>query len=273
MTQCIALVGKRWAPDGPRRCKHKTIRSKLCWAHLKEKEGLRVTKVPHAKLGLVTTKPIPKDEIVTSFDTSGAAEFAQPSIRPNAKIVKKDIKSIKDIDKNSEVTIPASTKVKLPKAIIEEPKRKKMKLIKPDHGPDLPDWPAVAEEPERKPRKPRVRKPKVPKLHKPKGPKLLPISTKVLPKTADERSIDSLLIRLDVLERLYNSERMAKELKIPVAKHDIKLPPTGPKRLGQLMKLYRTERQSWVDRVNKGPYQMTDEQAMEIIDKMANKEK
>jgi len=241
--RCIAIVGKRHAPDGPRRCNHDTARGDYCHQHLKEKQGLRIMKVPHAKLGLVTVKPIHKDDKIASFN-DGVAQYAQPSIRSNAKVVKDYLKSTKDINKNSEVTIPAAGKA-------TKPLKSKMKLIKPIHM-DLPPSP--------KPRKPRVLKPKQPKLPS--------ISLKPLPKTADERSIASLLNRLDVLRKLWNDQRMAGVLKVPITKRDIKLPPTGPKQLGQLMKLFRTERQAWVAHVNKGPYKMTDEKAMALIDKM-----
>ena len=233
--RCIAIVGKRHAPEGPRRCNHDTARGQYCWQHLKEKEGLRIMKVPHAKLGLVTVKPIDRNNKVASF-TNGVAQYAQPSIRSNAKVVKDNLKSTKTINRNSEVTIPAAGKA-------TKPIKPKLKLIKP----------------------------KVLKAPKPIQSKLPTISLKALPKTADERSIISLLKRLDVLRKLWNDERMTSVLKIPMTRRDIIIPPEGPKRLGQLMKIFRTERQAWVAHVNKGPYQMTDAKAMALIEKIANK--
>ena len=52
-TRCTAMTGKRHAPDGPRRCNHDTTIKPYCWQHLKEKEGLRVTKVPDAALWML----------------------------------------------------------------------------------------------------------------------------------------------------------------------------------------------------------------------------
>jgi hypothetical protein len=246
--RCIAMVSKRWAPDGERRCNHDTSRGEYCWQHLKQLEGLRIMKDGKDR-SLVTTIPRHKGDLITP----DVGEFAQPAIRPNAKGRKK-LKATKDIAKNTEVTVPVIFKAR-PEPV------KRRRLIKP-----------VYVEPEPYVPKPRVIKPRVPKSPKPKGPKLLPISMKALPKTPEERSIDSLIDRLNVLEKLWNSERMARLLKIPVVRRDIRLPPLGPKRLGQLMKLYRIERQAWIAHVNKGPYQMTDEKAMGIIDKMVKKQ-
>lgn len=251
MTQrCKAIVGKRWAPNGPRRCNHDTNYI-YCWQHLKQLEGLRIMKDGKDR-SLVTTVPREKGDLITP----DVGEFAQPAIRPNAKGHKR-LKAIKDIAKNTEVTVPVTF------AARPEP-AKRRRLIKPVYVEPEPYVP--------KPRKPRVVKPRVPKAPKPKGPKLPRIYEKALPKTPEERSIDSLTSRLRIMERLWNSERMARELKIPVVRRDIRLPPIGPQQLGKLMHLYRTERQKWVAHVNKGPYEMTDEKAMGIIDKMMKKE-
>jgi hypothetical protein len=111
--RCEAMVGKRHAPNGPRRCNHDTSRGIYCWQHLKEKDRLRIKKVPDAKLGLVTTVKREKSDKIASFN-DGAAQYAQVSIRPNAKKVKSVLKATKDILKNTEVTVPASGRVNLP---------------------------------------------------------------------------------------------------------------------------------------------------------------
>ena len=129
-TRCAAMTGKRHAPDGPRRCNHDTTIKPYCWQHLKEKEGVRVTKVPDASLGLITTELRKK----SSKFGSHVVQYAQVAIRPNSKKIGRLLKAIKEIPKNAEVFVPASLAVKMPIPIV----KRKMKLIKPDHGPDLP---------------------------------------------------------------------------------------------------------------------------------------
>jgi hypothetical protein len=51
------------------RCKHITLRGRLCWQHLKQKEQLRITNstIPGANLGLFTTKPLVRGEDITRY--------------------------------------------------------------------------------------------------------------------------------------------------------------------------------------------------------------
>jgi hypothetical protein len=84
--RCHAMVGKRHAPNGERRCKHMTNRSNMCWQHLKEKQGFRIKKstIPNAGLGLFTTKPIARDKKVTDYSgdkiSSNDPNFGNPYV-------------------------------------------------------------------------------------------------------------------------------------------------------------------------------------------------
>ncbi len=233
------LTGKRHAPEGERRCHHDTARGLFCWQHLKQREGLRITKVPHAKLGLVTTKPIPQNMKVTS----DAAEWAEPSIRPNAKKTGRTLKATKDIAKNTEVTVPATSAVIV--------KKKKMKLIKPQQNASiLPIEPPLILPPSPKPKQ----KPK-PKV-KARSP-------------ADKHEIFHLK-RLVALQDLWSDEKLAHELKIPVKKHVISVPARGDQLFNYpLEKLLKKELQKWTAHVNKNPRNaMTESKASAILEKI-----
>jgi len=204
--QCHAMTGKRHAPTGSRRCLHWTTKSKFCWQHLKEKEAFRITGKP---LGLVTTKPIAKDTKVAEFGGPlKLAEWAQPALRPNTKVIapkgKAALKSIKDIAANNEVTVPFDMSMKpktkkKKKVIIPVAIAKKRKLIKPIHA-DIPDL-VFRTEPEPEPKPKRTPKAKV--KRKQRSP-------------ADKHEID-LLRRLVALQHMFNDEKLSHELRIPVS--------------------------------------------------------
>ena len=247
-TRCTAMTGKRHAPDGPRRCNHDTTIKPYCWQHLKEKEGVRVTKVPDAALGLITTQLREK----SSKFGSHVVQYAQPAIRPNAKKIGRLLKAIKEIPKNAEVFVPASLAVKIPIPIVKIVKRK-MKLIKPDHGPDLPPL-ILAVSP-------------VKKVKRAKPEKRVPRSN------SDKHEI-FILKRVIALQDLWNDAKLAHSLKIPVSQpRVINVPPRGDKLFNTaLEKLYRKEMDKYVDWVNKNPRNaMTRAKLHDILDKIVQK--
>jgi len=257
------MTGKRHAPQGPRRCKHRTSRGSFCWQHLKEKEGLRIMKVPNAKLGLVATKPFEKNDKVTEIPT---ANFAQPSIRPNAKIRKRTLKATKDIAKNTEITVPVSGKSQQLPVVAPLPKKKKYRLIKPDHGPDMEDLPPVIEEEEDAPKQPTRRGIFDAKPRK-----------KRIPYTPQEKHEIFHLKRLIALENLWNDEKLAHKLKIPTSKRRFKVPSKKKGALFnyELEKMLKKETGDWVNYVNKANprTRMTYDKAFDIIEKIVKERK
>ena len=134
---------------------------------------------------------------------------------------------------------------------------KKLRLIKPDHGPDLPDlvfqpWPEDID-------RPQARKKAV--LRK----------RKVLSNT-DKHEV-FLLKRLVVLQDLFNDKELSRELKIPVQKRVINVPARGDRLFNTpLEKLLKAETTRWVDHVNKNPRnKMTYSKAFDIIDKIVKR--
>ncbi len=237
-TRCHAMVGKRHAPNGTRRCNHDTARSKYCWQHLKEKEGLRIMKASHG-MGVVTTKPRKKNE---KFGTIGS--FAQPSIRPNAKRVGEYLVATTDIRKNTEVTVPAAERVK--KKARERsvspvpPPKRKMKLIKPDHGEDPPEL--VFEPPPPSPKQPK------------KGSLAPKARAKAKPKTQADKHEIHFTKRIKALQVLWDDSDLAHELKIPRVKRVIDIPARGKQKINfKLEELYKAETKKWVKHVNKNP--------------------
>ena len=77
------------------------------------------------------------------------------------------------------------------------------------------------------------------------------------------------LKRLQALQHLWDDEKLATSLKIPVAKHQIKIPPRPEGKFNlALEKLLKAERGKWVKHVNKNPRNaMTDDRAYDIIEK------
>lgn len=140
-------------------------------------------------------------------------------------------------------------------AIIREPSPtppapRKKKLIKPDHGPEPEDWPAPAEEPE-----PPITRPKP----KPK-PKVK--------RSGDEKFQIDTLKRLVALQDLWDDKDLNRKLKLPQVKHQIAVPDNKGNYTMKLNKLFKTERQLWVDHVNQNPRnRMTMDRAFDIIDK------
>ena len=235
-TRCHAMVGKRHAPNGTRRCDHDTARSIYCWQHLKEKEGLRITKMSDG-MGVLTTKPRKKNE---KFGT--IASFAQPSIRPNARRVGELLQATKDIRKGTEITVPAAKKAHLRSVPVPPPKRK-MKLIKPDHGDEPPEL--VFDAP---PPSPKQRKSKGSVLP-PKKPRAKPVERS----GADKHEIH-FLKRVVALQHLWNDSELAHELKIPTAKRVIDVPARGKQKSNlKLEQLLKEETKKWVKHVNKNP--------------------
>ena len=170
--RCHAITSKRWAKGNQagRRCLHMTTRGLYCHQHLKQLKGFCVMKTktdPKSQLGLVTTKNIPNDHVVTRFDgnklngkadsknpyqlqikpstyidgsqtnTEGLGRWVKPAnrIKPaNAEFVvqndKPYIYSTKYIHAGSEIV--ASRKIVVPKAPKPpKPPKKKSRLIKP----------------------------------------------------------------------------------------------------------------------------------------------
>ena len=249
-TRCQAMVGPRHARV-PRRCNHDTTRGVYCWQHLKQLEGFRIKKDE----GLVTTRPREKDTVVTTFVSPGVAAFAQPSIRPNTRVVKKTLKATKDIPVNSVVTVPAASAA--------EKIKKKLKLVKPYYDPKW-DEPAV-----------------LPPSPKQQNARILPpkqkvVRRKILPYEKFERAT---LKRLNILQQLFSDLGMANKLKIPVSNHVIKIPlmsavPRSVEKQNKVDKelhsLLKSERKRWVKWVNQNPRnEMTDERAFALIEKMA----
>ena len=259
--QCQAMVGKRHAPNGPRRCKHNTARGVYCWQHLKEKDQLRITKVPDAKLGLITTEKRDKSDKIASF-RDGTAQYAQPNIRPNAKKYKSILKATKDINKNTEITVPvASRAIKIISPPI--PIKKKMRLIKPNHGPDPPElifkpWPEDKIKPVRK------------KSSKPR-----------MQRSRDEKYEILLLKKLVGLQKLFNDKKLADILKTPILNRVINVPKRESNKptfqYGNILnELLTKERKRWIDHVNKSPnikIKMTRDKADDIIKKLIKPKK
>ena len=239
-TRCHAMVGKRHAPDGPRRCHHDTTRSLFCWQHLKEKEAVRITKGSDG-LGVVTTVPRKKDE---KFGT--VAEFAQTSIRPNATRRGEKLQALKAIRPNTEVTVPAAPAAHAP------PPKRKMRLIRPDHGPEPPPL-VFAPAPPTPPKK---------------------VRTKPARSNADKHEID-LLRRVVALQDLWNDAKLAQSLKIPVATRVINVPARGDRLFNTpLEKLYSKEMDKWIAHANQNPRNaMTRLKLHDIIDKILASQK
>lgn len=235
-TRCHAMVGKRHAPNGTRRCNHDTARGLLCWQHLKEKEGLRITKASHG-MGVITTKPRKRNE---KFGT--IASFAQPSIRPNAKRVGDFLQATKDIRPGTEITVPAAERVKKARSAPVPPPKRKMRLIKPDHGDDPPELEFEPSPPSPKPRK----------------GSLVPPTKKARAKPVERSAADKheihFLKRMVALQDLWNDSKLAHELKIPVKKRVIDVPARGKQKFNlKLEELLKTETKKWVKHVNQNP--------------------
>ena len=241
-TRCTAMTGKRHAPDGPRRCNHDTTIKPYCWQHLKEKEGVRVTKVPDAALGLITTQLREK----SSKFGSHVVQYAQVAIRPNAKKIGRLLKAIKEIPKNAEVFVPASLAVKMPIPIV----KRKMKLIKPQHAPEPPPL-VLAVTPVKKVKR-----------------------AKPVKRSNSDKHEIFILKRVIALQDLWNDTKLAQSLKIPVPQpRVINVPPRGDKLFNTaLEKLYRKEMDKCVDWVNKNPRNaMTRAELHDILDKIVQK--
>src|SRR4051812_20331160 len=61
--QCEALT------KAGKRCKNKTVKSTMCWVHLKQLKQLRIkqSKIPEANLGLFTTKRIKANQKIIDY--------------------------------------------------------------------------------------------------------------------------------------------------------------------------------------------------------------
>jgi predicted component of type VI protein secretion system len=208
---------------------------------LKQLEGFRIKKDE----GLVTTRPREKDTVVTTFVPPGVAAFAQPSIRPNTRVVKKTLKATKDIPVNSVVTVPAASAA--------EKVKKKLKLVKPYYDPkwDEPP-PPPAPEPEQQ------------------NARILPPKPKPRKKIVTSKFERGMRKRLKALQELFSDPRMAERLKIQVSKHVIKIPSKATDMEKALHKLLIAERKRWVKYINQNPRnKMTDNKAHDIIEKLA----
>ena len=206
--------------------------------------------MPDAKLGLITTQPREK----SSKFGSHVVQYAQPAIRPNAKKIGRLLKAIKEIPKNAEVFVPAALAVKMPIPMPIPIVKRKMKLIKPDHGPDLPPL-ILAVSPVKMP----VKKVK---------------RAKPVPRSNSDKHEIFILRRVIALQDLWNDSKLAHSLKIPVSQpRVINVPSRGDKLFNTaLEKLYRKEMDKWVDWVNKNPRNaMTRAKLHNILDKIVQK--
>ena len=127
------------------------------------------------------------------------------------------------------------------KAVSAPPGKKK--LIKPDHGPEPEDWPVPEPDPE-------------------------PVRARVKRSPHEKHEI-FYLKRLVALQQLWDDEKLATALKIPLVKHVINVPRRVEGKFNKaLEKLLIKERGEWVRHVNQNPRnRMTDDRAYKIIEK------
>jgi hypothetical protein len=211
---------------------------------LKQLEGFRIKRDE----GLVTTRPRSKDTVVTGFAPPGVAAFAQPSIRPNTRVVKRQLlKATKDIPVNTAVTVPAGGKI--PSVSTPPPPPKKKKLVKPYYDPKWDEPPPPPAQQTRITRKKRQ-------------------NARVLqPSEKFERGMRK---RLKALQELFSDQKLAERLKIQPSKHVIKIPSKAADMDKASHKLLIAERKRWVKYINQNPRnKMTDDKAHDLIEKLA----